>query len=377
MAVRQIFGLRKYVNSVSFEVLRRSQLREKLVSVTRVALVGLGATGVAIGSHLVRRADCRLVGAVDARPELVGTDLAALVTDAPADVRVVPDTAMLPAEVDVAVIATTSRIGEVAATAIPLLEQSINVVSICEELAYPWTSNPIVAGQLDSAARANRVSVLGTGANPGMIMDTVPLLLSGLTENVNRVVIRRQTDMSRYGAILSKFGLGLTREEFDAASAARRVIGHVGFEQAIGALAAGLNWRLDKIVVQPVAPEFITTTPRTGAHVTLEPGTIAAVRHVARGEVRREAVIDLEIVFGFFSPDDEIQPGDSLRLEGVEQTVEVASSTGFESFLSTVAVAANVATAVVDARPGLLSMADLAVADIACKGALARNVATP
>lgn len=346
------------------------------MSVTRVALVGLGATGVAIGSHLARRSDCRLVGAVDARPDLGGVSLSTVIDGAPSSVTVVPDIAVLTTDVDVAVVATTSRIVDVAALALPLLERSINVVSICEELAYPWNSAPDVAGQLDAAARANNVSVLGTGANPGVIMDTLPLLLSGLTENVKNVVIRRQTDMSRYGAILSKFGLGLTREEFDAASAARTVIGHVGFEQAIGALAIGLNWRLDRIVVDPVTPAFITGTARRGSHLTLQPGTIAAVRHTARGEIRGETVIDLAIVFGFFEDDDDIQPGDSLRIEGAEQTVEVASSTGFESFLSTVAVAANVAPAVVDARPGLLSMADLTVADIACKGALARDVVT-
>jgi hypothetical protein len=340
--------------------------------VTRVALVGLGATGAAIGSHLLRRSDCRLVGAVDARQELAGVDLGSVICEAALGIPVVGHVGEL-SGVDVAVIATTSRLADVAALAMPLLQRSVNVVSICEELAYPWHSHPDLATQLDSVARSSNVTVLGTGANPGMIMDTLPLLLSGLTQHVNRVVIRRQTEMSRYSAILSKFGLGLTPEEFDAASALQTVIGHVGFEQAIAALAIGLGWRLDNIVVDPVRAAFLTEAPRVGEHRTLQSGTVAAVRHAARGEIHDNAVIDLEIVFGFFDHADDIQPGDSLRIEGIEQTIEVSSSAGFESFSSTVAVTSNVAAAVVDARPGLLSMADLAVVDIASKGARDRE----
>ncbi|MFB1044192.1 hypothetical protein [Streptomyces chrestomyceticus] len=48
--------------------------------------------------------------------------------------------------------------------------------------------------------------------------------------------------MSRYGAILSKFGLGLTMREFATARSRGEVVGHYGFEQAIGALASGLGW---------------------------------------------------------------------------------------------------------------------------------------
>ncbi|MDH6198561.1 hypothetical protein M2272_005220 [Mycobacterium frederiksbergense] len=342
------------------------------MSVIRVALVGLGATGQAIGSSMSRRMDCRIVGAADPRPELIGTDVGHVLGVGPLGVAVVGDTADLP-DADVAIVATTSHVAQVADIAVPLLERSVNVVSICEELAYPWYSHPDVAARLDFAAKSNNVSVLGTGANPGMIMDTLPLLLSSLTQNVNSVVIRRQTDMSRYSAILSKFGLGLTPEEFAAATADGAVIGHVGFEQAIAALAGGLGWQLDKIIVDPVRPAFVTDSRRVGTHLALEPGTIAAVRHAARGMRGGRHMIDLEIVFGFFEDRDEIRPGDSCRIEGDEQTVEINAATGFESFLSTIAVAANAATAVVDARPGLLSMADLPVVAIASKGGRRRE----
>lgn len=336
--------------------------------VKRIVLVGLGATGVAIGRWLHGRAGCEIAGAADINPATVNTDLGGVLGVGTLDIAIVDDIGMLP-PADLAIVATTSDLRQVSETLVPLLERRFNVLSICEELAYPWTSHPEVAARLDRTAKSNGVTVLGTGANPGVLMDTLPLLVSVLMQRVERVVIRRRTNMSRYGAILSKFGLGLTPEQFHAAQRAGQVIGHVGFEQAISALASGLGWELDSIEVDEVAPSVISETRRVGAHLTVDPGTISAVTHAARGVLNSVAVIDLEITFGFFDADDELGPGDDYRIEGEDQNLELSSASGFESFLSTIAAAVNVAHAVVDAPAGLLSMSDLPVRALASKGA--------
>jgi 4-hydroxy-tetrahydrodipicolinate reductase len=338
-----------------------------LASTTRIALVGLGTTGVAIGQSLLRRTDCEVVGAADKNPAHVGSDLGTLLGGVTNGVTVVETIFELP-DADVAIVATTSDLKQVAETLVPLLERSINVVSICEELAYPWQSHPDVSARLDDVARRHGVSVLGTGANPGVLMDTLPLLLTVLTQQVRRVTIRRRTSMSRYGAILSKFGLGLTLEEFEAQQAAGRVIGHVGFEQAIAALGSGLGWQLDSIEVDAVRPALVSETVRAGDHVTIQPGGIAAVTHAARGRLAGDVLIDLEITFGFFADGDDMAPGDDYRIEGADQSLDLSSKTGFESFLSTIAAAVNSAAATVDAPAGLLSMGDLPARALASKG---------
>jgi 2,4-diaminopentanoate dehydrogenase len=342
------------------------------MSRTRVALVGLGATGVAIADSLLHRSDCAVVGAADPDHELVGRDLGTLCGRPEIGVTVRAGLEGLP-PADVAIVATGSRLDDVAETLVPLLERGMNVVSICEELAFPLLSHPELSRRLDEVARRNGVTLMGTGANPGVVMDTLPLLLSVLTQRVERVVIRRSADMSRYGAIVSKFGLGLTPREFERAQAAGEVIGHVGFDQAIAALASGLSWMLEEIVVDPVRPAFVTPVARHGEHRELAEGTVAAVTHAARGVHAGETVIDLEITFGFFVPEDEIAAGDHCRVEGAEQVVEVISPHGFQSHLSTVAAAVNVATAVSAASPGLRTMADLPVGAMASKGTLMRR----
>lgn len=335
----------------------------------RVVIVGLGATGLAIAQSLLRRTDVEVVGVADKNPLTVGSDLGTLAGAGVCGVTIIDDLAELPAA-DLAVVATTSDLNQVADTLLQLLERSFNVLSICEELAYPWISHPDVSRRLDETAKANGVTVLGSGANPGVLMDTLPLLLTTLTQQVQRVVIRRRTNMSRYGAILSKFGLGLTLEEFGEAQAAGNIIGHYGFGQAISALGSGLGWTFDAIEVDKVAPAIVSKIVRIGDHLTIDAGQISAVSHAARGLRGGDALIDLEIMFGFFDPSDPVSAGDDYRIVGTEQVIELSSTVGFESFLSTIAAAVNAAMAVVDARPGLLSMGDLTPRAIAAKGTL-------
>ena len=334
----------------------------------QIAMVGLGATGRAMAQSLLQRTDVEIVGAADRNPAVVGTDLGTLVGSAATGVTVVDDPAGLP-QADLAIVATTSDLNHVADTLVPLLERGYNVMSICEELAYPWSSHPEISRRLDDTAKAHGVTVLGTGANPGVLMDTLPLLLTALTQRVDRVFIRRRTNMSRYGAILSKFGLGLTPEQFSTAQESGDVVGHYGFEQSISALASGLGWTLEAIEVGRVSPAVVSEITRVGDHVTIERGQIAAVTHAARGLCGGRAVIDLEIMFGFFDPSDSLTAGDDYRIEGADQVIELTSLTGFESFVSTIAAAVNAVTAVIDAPSGFLSMGDLTARALASKGA--------
>jgi hypothetical protein len=320
-----------------------------------------------MASSLLQRTDVEVVGAADKDPRSVGQDLGVLVGGSAIGIAVVSDPGKLPAG-DLAVVATTSDLNQVAQTVIPLLERSYNVLSICEELAYPWRSHPEVARHLDDTAKANGVTVVGSGANPGILMDTLPLLLTALTQRVESVRIRRRTNMSRYGAILSKFGLGLTVEEFEAARGRGDVVGHYGFDQAIEALATGLGWDLDWVEVGEVEAAVVTSSPRIGDHVHIKPGQISAVTHAARGMLDGQAVVDLAITFGFFEPTDEVTAGDDYHIVGEEQVIDLRSSVGFDSFLSTIAAAVNAAAAVVGAEPGLLSMGDLPARALAAKG---------
>jgi hypothetical protein len=334
---------------------------------TAVVVVGLGATGLAMAEVIARRSDCELVGALDIRPELADRTLDSLVAGVPA-VRIVASVDALPAA-DVAIVATSSWIVGVEPVITALASRGINVVSICEELRDPELRHPDIVARLDAVGREHGVSVLGTGCNPGMLMDTLPLVLSGMSTRVERISVRRTADMSRYGAILQKFGLGLAPDDFDRRREAGEVMGHVGFDQSIAAVARGLEWTLDAIELEPVERDVIASAGRKAANLTVHAGTVASVIHRARGVLAGETVVELVTRFGIFEDDDDVPRGDSLTLVGREQTIEVNAPGGYESFLSTVAMACNAVTAVVDAEPGFRTLLDLPVAALASKGA--------
>jgi 2,4-diaminopentanoate dehydrogenase len=336
----------------------------------RVLLVGLGATGMAAGRSLAQRADCELVGAVDRDPGFAGRDLGELLGGAGTGQAVAAGLdGIAPGAADVAFVATTSWLEEVQETVVSLLRRRINVLSICEELAFPWGTHEAIAERLDQISRRHGVSLLGTGCNPGFLLDTLPVVLSSMTQRVSRVEVRRTADMSGYAAILEKFGLGLTVEQFDAAQLDGTVVGHVGFEQAMGALADGLGWTLDELEVDPVRPAFVAPRRRHGDHLTVPAGAVTAVTHSARARRNEELVIDLSINFGIFEPGDPIELGDRILLWGEEQHVEVVATRGFDSFRSTVAMVVNLIGELVAAPPGLLTMADLPIGALGSKGA--------
>jgi 2,4-diaminopentanoate dehydrogenase len=344
----------------------------------RVALVGLGATGLEAGRAVLGREDAELVAAVDIDPAKAGRPLGELLRrpDAP-DVRVGAELAGVTREhADVAVV----TVGSTLTSVVPVLERiaaaGVDAVSLCEELGYPWFDEPALAGRLHRHAEQHGVSILGTGANPGFLMDTLPIALSAALQVVDRVSIERTTDLSPYGPLLGKFGFGLTPAEH-AARAGDDVVGHIGFRQSIAQLAHALGWELDAIEVAAPEPLVVTGARRNGAFLQLDPGTVAAVVHRAAGVLDGERVIRCEARFGFLAPEDDLVPGDRWTLEGGGRRVEVAAPGGFESWATTIAVLANLIGPVVAAPPGLLTMSDIPVGALAAKGARLAAPARP
>jgi 4-hydroxy-tetrahydrodipicolinate reductase len=211
--------------------------------VSRVALVGLGPIGLEVGRALVARR-APLVGAADPAPGLAGADLATLILGAPAGLTIEADAATLYARAgrgDVAVLCTGSRLPAVAAQLETAIDAGLHVVSTCEELSCPSLRHPDLAAALDARARARGVSVVGTGVNPGLVMDRLPLTLAAGCVSVEHVRIERVVDAGRRrGSLRAKVGAGLTETAFRAGVAAGR-LGHVGLAESAALVAGGLD----------------------------------------------------------------------------------------------------------------------------------------
>ena len=87
-----------------------------------------------------------------------------------------------PGAADIVVVCTNSFTRDVYDKLVFVMERGMNVITSAEEMAYPQAQEPELAAKLDEIARRNGVTVLGTGINPGLIMDLLVILWTGACE---------------------------------------------------------------------------------------------------------------------------------------------------------------------------------------------------
>ena len=248
-----------------------------------VIVQGLGAIGHTILAAVAGDAAFAIVGAVEIDKRLFGRALAEVVPGAPADVYIRPSLGQARADagLDEAVVlhATGSYLADVAAQFADALRLGLHVVSTCEELSYPFVRHPETARQLDEAARAAGRTLVGTGINPGFLMDALPLTLTAASHSIRSVrVTRVQNPALRREQFQRKVGMGLERATYDRL-AALGTFGHVGFEESGRLLAAGLGWEVDAWEADLAAVQPDPAGPVLGTRQTLR-GVTADGRRV-------------------------------------------------------------------------------------------------
>lgn len=312
----------------------------------RVVLFGLGHIGAGAARLLAARDDCTIVGAVCRRPENDGRDIGELAgigrlgVTASLDEDAVLDSV----EADVALHATKPWLTTVEPELARLVEAGLNVVTLTEEAAYPWGSHPEESRRLDALARLRGVSILATGVNPGFIWDTLPAVLTLGSAEISKIRLRRRTTLSFLSdATLAQMGIGLSREDFDAAVACGDVIGHLGTRQSVELLGAALGWNLGAFA------ESLSCVVDEDA----EPPRVCGFRQVATATFDSGTVdVLLEPRLGLAESVDEIElVGTPPRLLRIEPAVEPIATAQ--------AVAVNALPAVVEAEPGFRTMLDL------------------
>mgnify|MGYP000872149448 CR=1 FL=1 len=75
----------------------------------------------------------------------------------------------------------------------------MDVITTAEEMCYPKVLDPEISEEMDRIAKENRVSILGTGANPGFIMDLIVIALTGVCNKVDSLNVIRVNDLACFG----------------------------------------------------------------------------------------------------------------------------------------------------------------------------------
>jgi hypothetical protein len=320
----------------------------------RVIQYGLGPIGASIVRLMLEKPGLRIVGAVDIDPAKAGKDLG-VVAGAGRELGVVVSAdapSVLRAGADVVVHSTGSLLEQVANQLFQCLEAGLSVVSSCEELAYPFRKHPKLSPQLDRCAKENHVALLGTGVNPGFVMDKLVLTLSAVSKRVDSAKATRIVDASKRRLPLQKkIGAGMSVEEFRRQVAAG-VIKHHGLPESVAMVADGLGFAIDDIVetVEPVvAKESVKTE-----FLEVAPGQAAGVHLVAGGLADGQPKVRLELQMYVGASD----PRDTVELTG-EPNIRMIVPGGTHGDIATAAVVVNCIPPLVEARPGLRTARDI------------------
>ena len=325
----------------------------------RVVLYGVGAVGSLIAKSILEKKGVKIVGAIDVAKEKVGKDLGKVLgLNRKIGIKVSSDVdaVLSKTKPDIAIHATSSYLKDTYPQIASIVKHGVNVISTCEELSYPHYSEPKIAKELDKLAKKHDVTVLGTGINPGFLMDTLVITLTAACQKIEKIEVVRVMDAAkRRLPFQKKIGAGLTVEDFKQKIERGEITGHVGLEQSIAMIADALAWKLDKIKTEPVEP-VIAKEPVKSDFIRVEAGKVAGLKQMARGFMENKEVIVLDFQ-AYIGAKEEY---DAITITGVP-TIKQKIQPCVHGDIGTVAIIINCIPKVLKAPAGLLTMKDLPV----------------
>ncbi|MEX0920121.1 MAG: Gfo/Idh/MocA family oxidoreductase [Candidatus Pacearchaeota archaeon] len=322
----------------------------------KVAVVGLGTMGGNMVKTILNKKDIEFVGGIVRREEQNGKDVAEIIglkkkTGAKAYTN--PKELFKKKKPDVILQATVSYAKDAWKQIKPAVLSGINVVTIAEEMNYPAAKYPSLAKEIDKLAKKHKVSVIGTGTNPGFAMDFLPLVLSGTSKKINSMKIVRFKDPTASGpAVTKNMGIGLSLKDFKKGVKNKKLPLHIGLPESAHILAKGLYWKIDKVkeTRKPVTAEKEIKIPG----IKIKKGDVSGFDQKLVAFHKGKKIISIE-ERGRVGPNVTYQ--NEIILEGEPKIREMLNVPPTKIVTSSHAV--NMIPIAVDAKPGLLCMVDL------------------
>ena len=321
----------------------------------RVVHFGLGPIGAGVVRQVAARKGFKIVGAVDIDPAKVGRDLGEVAkVGRPLKVTISDDArkTIKAAKPDVVVLCTSSSLKGVLGQIESILKLRVPIVSTTEELAYPTKANLRYARLVHEMARKAKVAVLGTGVNPGFVMDALPIMLTGVCERVDALRVDRVQDARiRRLPFQQKIGAGLTREQFQK-KVGDGSVRHVGLTESVSMIADALGWKLDRITDE-ISPKIATETVAS-EFLAVDPGYVCGIIQDGIGYRDGEPVITLHMEAYLGAPESY----DLVEITG-SPAIRSKVGGGVHGDIATVAIVVNSLPKVLEVPPGLHTMRDM------------------
>jgi len=321
----------------------------------KVAQFGLGPIGIETLRLAATKPWVEIVGGIDIDPQKNGRSLTEVTgIKGLESARVYSSAEQLPVKPDVALHTTVSKFQAALPQLQSLARAGISVVSSCEELLFPQLKDPAGAAALDALCQQHGARMLGTGVNPGFVMDVLPVCLTGVCRSVGKIEVTRVVNASsRRLPLQKKIGSGLDPEEFRRLFRAGKM-GHVGLVESLALVAHCMNWPIGPI--KETCEPVIATEDIKTEFLEVKKGLTCGIHHRAEAAVHGQTVIELDLQMYL----NAINPRDVVRVAG-DPTIEMVETGGIQGDRATVAALVNAVPRLLKAPPGLRLMTDLSV----------------
>lgn len=330
----------------------------------RIGLWGFGAMGKGMAKMLLDKKGFDIVSVCDLDPNKTGKsifDLLSVERGERKDVLIECDyqKAFSEKSADVVLLATDSFVKNAFPKIEYILKQKINVISTAEEMAYPQAQSPEIAKALDQIAKEHGVSILGTGINPGFVLDLLVLALTGTCERVDSIKAVRINDLSPFGhAVMEEQGVGLAKEVFEKGVGEGSIAGHVGFPESIRMITDGIGWNLEKI--EQTREAIMSSVFRKSEYAEVQAGNVAGCKQCGYGYIDGEVKIVMEHPQQILPHLEGITTGDYVSIKGTPN-IELQITPEIPGGIGTIAMCVNSIPHIINARPGLKTMLDIPI----------------
>lgn len=330
----------------------------------KVGIWGFGAMGSGMAKMLLKKTGVEIVSVCDMHPDRVGKSIYEVLGTEKgerSDVIIKSDAneAFTDECADVVLLATDSFTKGAYDKIKLILEKKMNVISTAEEMSYPKAQEPELAAKLDEIAKANGVSVLGTGINPGFVLDLLILALTGTCEEVDYIKAARVNDLSPFGkAVMIEQGVGVSKEEFIQGVKNGSIAGHVGFPESINMITDGIGWNLEK--VSQTREPIMSNVYRKSEYAEVEVGNVAGCRQCGYGYVNGQIKVEMEHPQQILPHLEGQSTGDYVTIKGTPN-INLQITPEIHGGIGTIAMCVNSIPHVINAIPGLKTMLDIPV----------------
>ncbi len=323
-----------------------------------VLQIGFGPLGIQIGKYISQKETVKTVAVVDVNPDLKGASLQSIDAELSSDISIsesVKETlSKLKEKPQIAIITTVSSLEKLIPQVKEVAEFGIPVISTCEELSYPWKLQPQLSKELDAICKKHQITCLGTGINPGFLMDYLPSVFSSVCKNIEHVSVERIQDATpRRIPFQKKIGAGLNVNAFKAKEATG-TLRHVGLQESVYLLANSLGLDLD-IVSESLNP-VIADKEVSSLAITVKEGDARGVEQISHGYVNGECKISMHFKAAIGEP----RSYDKITIKGTPNFTSIIEG-GLNGDITTCAIVINCIQSVLKAPAGLRTMADIGV----------------